>query len=355
MVRKLGLIAFANDGGLGAQTRRLAKLLNPERVMVIDSSGFSRNRAQHFEWYKDYPSFIATSFPISQVDVDKFLQNLTHVLCVENPYNFNLVWYAQKKGIKIYCQSNYEFNDNLDKPYLPVVDKFLMPSHWKLAEMKELFGEDRVMYLPPPIDPAELQTARQVNLKRRGKKRFLHVIGTAAHLDRNGTLDLVDTIPLTKGDFELIVRSQHNLSMDVFVDDPRVKYEVGNLEKNEDLYKDFDALLLPRRWGGLSLTANEALMAGLPVLMSDVSPQKSVLPAGWLCPANRQGSFVSHGEIPYYSVSHSTFGAMIDAFSQMSDEVMLGEKQKAFEIAMNYYSPDALKERYLNLFNDGKS
>lgn len=349
---KLGLIAFANDGGLGAQTRRLAKMLNPDRILVIDSSGFSRNKEQHLEWYKDYDYFTCNGFP-NNTDVQKFLPNLTHVLTAENPYNFGIVWWGQKQGTKILCQSNYEFCDNLQQPWLPVPDKFLMPSYWKLQEMEERFGKDRVMYLPPPIDPSEFEKARSVNLKRKGKKRFLHIIGTAAMTDRNGTLDLIDSISLAKSDFELVIKSQHPLSMDVFLDDPRVKYELNNVPVISDLYEGFDALLLPRRWGGLSLTTNEALMSGMPVLMTDISPNNSLLPEKWLVPAVLKGRFPARLPVEFYSVDHQKYAQKIDEVANMSDEQMFQERFLAFDIGVNSFSEKVLKPKYLQLFANG--
>jgi len=350
--RNLGLIAFANDGGLGAQTRRLAHFLKPERIMIIDSSGFSTNKEQHFEWYKDYPHFIVHGFPNND-EVKKFLQNLTHVFTVENPYNFGIVHWGQEQGIKIYCQSNYEFCENLAQPWLPTPDKFLMPSYWQLAEMEEIFGKDCVEHLPPPMDMAEFDKARTVNMKRRGKRgkcRFLHIIGTAATADRNGTLDLIDSIPKCKEDFELVIRSQHNLSMDVFLDDPRVTYEIGNSTENSSLFTNFDALLLPRRWGGLCLPMNEALASGLPVLMSDISPNDRILPKEWLTEASYKGKFMARTLIDYHSVDHEKYAAKIDWIAKMSIRDLMIHKHQAISCANSNFSNEALKERYSLLF-----
>jgi len=352
VARKLGLVAFANDGGLGAQTRRLAHMLKPERVMVINSSGFSSNKEQHFEWYKEYDSFIVNGFP-NNTDIKSFLPNLTHVLVAENPYNFGLIYWGQQQGTKIFVQSNYEFCDNLAQPWLPVPDKFLMPSHWKIKEMEELFGKDRVQYLPPPIDPQEFSKALGVNLKRSGKKRFLHIIGTPATVDRNGTFDLLDSIKLAKGDFELVIKTQHPLSMDVFLDDPRVKYEIDNIKDNNDLYEGFDALLLPRRWGGLCLTMCEALFSGLPVLMSDISPNKEILPASWLTPSTPMGRFPARTLIDFYSVDHQMYADKIDLFASMSYSQLGGIKRQAYDIGLENFSEEAVKSKYSALFNNG--
>ena len=342
---KIGLIAFANDGGLGSQTRRLAQLLKPDRILVIDSSGFSPNKVQHFEWYKEFDFFVTESFP-KNVEIDKFLPGLTHVFVVENFYNFYLPWRAKQLGIKTYCQANYEFLDNLDRPYLPNPDMYLMPSYWKLDEMKQRFG-DIVRYLPPPMNPDEFKKSRDINLKREERKpRFLHVVGTKAHNDRNGTLDLLEAVKLSEGDFELVIKSQHPLSIDYFLDDKRVKYVIGNSKKNSELFEDYDAVLFPRRWGGLSLGTNEALMSGLPVFMSDITPNKELLPKEWLVSANLAGKFISHGIIEYYSVDHQEFADKIDWFCSLSPYQRKELKKQAFNIALKNFSFAALIDQY---------
>ena len=350
---KLGIIVFANDGGIGIQTRRLTQMLKPERVMIVNTTAISQNKQQHYEWYKDYNPFLAKSFPPSNEDVKSFLPGLTHVICVENPYNFGLIYWGEQQGVKVLCQSNYEFCENLMQPWLPVPHKFLMPSYWKIEEMTKLFGKDKVMHLPPPIDPAEFKKARNINMKRKGKQvRFLHVIGTAAHLDRNGTLDLIEAVKKTKSDFKLVVKTQHLLSMDAFLDDPRVEYIAGNVAENNDLYEDFDALLLPRRWGGLSLTLNEAMMSGLPTIMTNISPQDLWLPQEWLIDATLKGSFTGRAPVEYYSVDHDKLAAKIDEFATMGRGKLNEEKKIAYKIATDSFSPEVLKDRYLYLFDD---
>ena len=41
---RLAIIARADATGLGNQTRRLVEMLNPERVLVIDSTPFNQNQ-----------------------------------------------------------------------------------------------------------------------------------------------------------------------------------------------------------------------------------------------------------------------------------------------------------------------
>jgi glycosyltransferase involved in cell wall biosynthesis len=342
----VGIIAFSNNSGLGAQTRRLVKMIKPDKVLVIDSSSFSENKEINLDWYKDYQTIVSHGFP-SNEDIKKFLKGLKFVLTCENPFNFNLVYWGQQQGTKIYCQVNYEFCENLSKPYLPIPDKFLMPSYWKIDDMKLHFGDDRVQYLPPPIDPAEFEKTRQVNLSRKGKARFLHIIGTMAHKDRNGTADLLKALKFAKGDFELVIRTQHQLPMEYSVDDPRVTYDLDSKATNAELYEDFDALILPRRYGGLSLTTNEALMSGLPVIMPKISPNDKLLPEAWLVEAERTSYFPSRSLIAVYSSNLQGLGAKMDWLSNMNLDPL---KATAFWAAKKNFSEEVLKPEYEKLF-----
>ena len=346
---KIGLVAFANNSGLGAQTRRLAKLINPHRILVIDSSNFSKNKKQHFEWYEDYEFFVSRGFP-SDTDSKLFLQGLTHVFTCENPYNFNMVYWAKQKGIKFYCQVNYEFSENVSKRYLPVPDLFLMPSHWKLNEMERIFGTQRVKYLPPPIETSEFEKPLKKNLKRSGKPRILHMIGTLASYDRNGTMQVLDAVTKSKSDFELVVHSQHPLPMTYFLDDSRVKYRIANFEYNHELYDDFDFVLLPRKFGGLCLPMNEALMSGLPVIMTDISPNNSILPKDWLVNATYSGTFNGVAPVDMFSADSVQLAQKIDKLVSTDLKPL---KTKALSLGIKHFSFEALKNEYLSLFESG--
>lgn len=347
MVR-LGLIAFANNGGLAVQTQRLAKMLKPDRILVIDSSSFSKNKEHDFTFFKDYEHFITQGFPKNH-EILKFIDGLTHVLTVENPYNFYLIHACREKGIKTYCQTNYEFCENVFAPHLPVPDLFLMPSYWMIEEMKSRFGEKKVIYLPPPTSLPEFVLTRSVNAKRKKtlKKKFLHIVGTLAFRDRNGTLDLLDALQLSQGDFKLVIRSQHELPEEYIRKDSRIEYRITNVKKNSDLYKGFDALILPRRYGGLSLTTNEALVSGLPVMMTDISPNDRLLPKKWLIPAVSVGEFQARAMIKYYSSDLLLLAGKIDEWASMDLSPL---KREAFEIGASNFSFKALEYQYKDLF-----
>lgn len=345
MVR-LGIVVFANDSGLGAQTHRLTQMLKPYRILAIDSTSFSKNKRQNWDWYNDFQGYKVDGFP-SNKEINTFLNGLTHVLVCENPLNFHLFEEAKRRGIKTFCQTNYEFCDNLNKPHLPIPDLFLMPSYWKVDEMKQRFGANRVLYLPPPINSNQFSEVREVNFNRHGIPSFVHIVGTLATHDRNGTLDLIASLQYTKANLTLTIKSQHDLPPEYMTNDPRVRYKLGNEPSTADLYRDFDAMILPRRYGGLALTVNEALMSGLPVIMPDISPNNELLPKEWLVNAKRETEFKAREIIDVYSVDHKALGRKIDWLSSLDFGII---KTEAFDLGYTNFSETQLQEKYQNLW-----
>lgn len=337
-----GELVFSNNSGIGIQSRRLCYLIKPNRILAIDSSGFSKNKKQHWDWYANFQGIITKhGFPTNR-EIDAFLKGLTRVFCIENPLNFYLLDECKRLGIKLYIQSNYEFCDHLNKN-LTLPTKFLMPSYWMIDEMRKRFGDDRVMYLPPPINPQEFTKARECNFRRKGKK-YLHIIGTLATHDRNGTLSIIESLRQSKGDFELIIRSQHELPKEYMTEDRRVKYEIRNSQEVADMYYDFDAVILPRRYGGLSLVCNEALMSGLPVIMIDISPNNQLLPKKWLIPARKTADLMTRTIIPVYSANVQ---ALADTLNNL--QVTEEDKIEAFELGYNQFSETELLPKYQSL------
>lgn len=339
---KLGIVCFANHSGLGNQTRRLTYMLKPDRILVINSESFSKNRYQNYQWYENFNGYIVNGFPTNR-EIKVFLNGLTHVIFCENPLNFTLISHARKMGIKTYCQSNYEFCDNLNNPSLPLPDVFMMPSYWMLDEMKRRFSNE-VVHLPPPIDPNEFVQVREKNMNRKPTVfKLLHVVGTLAAKDRNGTLDLLRALRHTTSNFHLTIKSQHELPEEYIVKDRRITYSMQNEQDPVMLYDDFDALILPRRYGGLALTCNEALMSGLPVIMTDISPNNELLPEQWLVKAFLTDKLMTREMIDVYATKPRELASKIDWLVTQNIDTM---KIEAFDIAHQNFSPAALLPKY---------
>jgi glycosyltransferase involved in cell wall biosynthesis len=80
----------------------------------------------------------------------------------------------------------------------------------------------------------------------------------------------------SKAEYELVVTTQTPLNFNT--KDKRLTLSQDNVKNREDLYNGFDAMVLPRRYAGLCLPMNEALISGMPVFMTDVSPNNQILP-----------------------------------------------------------------------------
>lgn len=332
---KLLLIARMDKSGLGFQTRNLAYMLKPDRILIIDSTPFNKND-QHPEWYDSFQTNTVSGFPHAQ-HVKQVLKGITHVLTCEIPYNYQ---FFDTAGVKSFLQPNWEFFETPKFRPHPRPDHLLMPSYWHLEDANQYVP---ATYLPPPLFPQDFKNARQKNLNRTGKSRFLHVLGKMAAHDRNGSVQLLNALKYCKEDFELVIHSQFPMNQPV--DDPRLKYRMSNLPEPQDIYEDFDAVIMPRKYGGLCLPMNEALMCGLPVLMTDISPNNKVLPKDWLVSTKEDGVLESKMPVQMHKANEVSLAKRIDWLAKISDQELVEMKTKALDLGMEY-SADKLKPKY---------
>jgi len=341
---RLGVVARMDKSGLGqGQTLPLTKMLNPYRVLLIDSTMFNQ-RVQHPEWYRDFVTHTVNGFP-TNAECIRFLNGLTHVIFCETPMNWNLVALANQRGIKTVFCPNPEFVDHFLNPLLPMPWKVVAPSNWMIEKLRTIFPA--AIVIPPPLFPEDFEAARETNLARRGFRRFLHVAGMPAVNDRAGTQTALEALKYTSAEFDLVIRSQKPLVCQT--DDPRVTFDSSDPDNNAELFADADCLVHPRRYGGLNLIANEALTAGLPVIMPGISPNDAVLPSEWLVPAQKAGQFQTRTTIDLYDTDPIALAAKIDEFCVMSDEDLRARKERAFQIGHDNYSVQAVKPRWEEL------
>jgi hypothetical protein len=342
---RIGIITRSDNTGLGNQTKELVDMLKPIKILLIDSTPFNQN-PQHPEWYKDYDCIRSTGFPSLQ-QIKLFLNQVDVVISCETFYDQNFVRYAQRKGVKTILQYNYELFGNLAAPNLPVPDVLLSPSVWHIEHVKKLFGnQSKVIHLPPPTNPLTFSGAKETNLSK-DHNRILHIAGKKAAKDRNGTNTVLDMLKYSKADYELVIRSQSEIETNV--KDSRLTIEIGNPDNREDMYAGFDAMVLPRRYAGLCLPMNEALMSALPVFMTNVSPNDHVLPKEWLVKSTSLGTFRTKVRIELFDADLKELALSIDTY--MVNKNKEQEKQKAFDIGMSNFSPSLLINEYKNLIS----
>jgi hypothetical protein len=342
---RLGIIARSDNTGLGNQTRELVNMLNPDKIMLINSRFFNQNK-QHPEWYEGYNcQTTIKGFPTTD-EILKFLTDIDVVISCELFYNPKFVDLAKKRGIKTILQYNYEFLDYLANPRLTLPDVLVAPSLWNFEDVVDKFGDKTsVVHLPPPTDINIFSQAKEIN-KSKTHKRLLHIAGKAAVKDRNGTNTVIEMLNYSSGDYELVIKTQSQL--DIKCNDPRLTIDASSPDSHQSLYEGFDAMILPRRYAGLCLPMNEALISALPVFMTNISPNNKVLPNEWLFNSTKIDQLQTRTMLDVYDGDAKMLGKLVDDYYSLD---MPNLKDKAFDIGNDNFSIQSLKDKYINLIN----
>jgi glycosyltransferase involved in cell wall biosynthesis len=337
-----GIIARCDNTGLGNQTRDLVRMLNPDRILLVNSAKFNNNK-QYPEWYDGYNVTMTNGFPTKQ-EVAMFMDGLNSVLTCETFYHPHFINLAQRRKVKTLMQYNYEFLDHLNKPDMPLPTYMISPSYWKVDETIAKFGNDtKVVHIPPPIYLDDFKPARENNMSK-DHKRILHIGGKAASQDRNGTQTVIDMLRHSKADYELVIRSQSELNINY--KDSRLTVEIGNIDSRSEMYNGFDAMIMPRRYAGLCLPMNEALVSGLPVFMTDISPNNQILPRDWLVSSSKVSTLMTRVKLDVYEADVRELAKKIDRYIN-SDKKL--QKEKALTIGFENFDPSILKDQYLQI------
>lgn len=344
--------------GLAAQMDSIIRAIRPDIIVGLDSSGFNRGAPQDFHKYDGFEKYVLNGFPTNRDIVLTLKKNITHAFLCETAYNDSFYSYARHRGVKTFTWINPEYfepflvaaktNIESARAY-PLPSTILLPSTWYESEIRQLLPNHDIRVLRPPIIVSDFKEARDVNLRRVGRRRFLHNVGRLCSSDRNGTLSLLEALRHTTADFELCIHSQAPLPPEYIVDDRRVRYDFTNVENSYDLYKDYDALILPRRYAGLCLPKNEALAAAMPVIMPRVSPNTDILPDDWLISAAPHDQLQTRILLDVYNVDAIELAAKIDSIVSMPDKELLKMKVEAYELASNHFSESVFREQYNKL------
>ena len=342
---RIGIIARSDNTGLGNQTRELVKMLNPTKILLIDSSHFNGNK-QHPEWYSEYNVTTTKKGMASKEEAYEFLDGLDVVISCEIFYHNSFITMAKKRKVKTILQYNYEFLDYLVNPDLELPDILVSPSLWNFEDVVNKFSDrSKVIHLPPPTSVELFANAKNINISKTHKK-ILHIGGKAAVKDRNGTNTVIEMLNYSKADYELVIKSQTLL--DIKCDDSRLTIDTSNPETRESLYEGYDAMILPRRYAGLCLPMNEALLASLPVFMTNISPNNSILPKAWLVDSNKIDRLMTRTMLDVYEGDPKMLAKLVDDYY---DSDIFLNKSKAFDIGINNFSNETLYQKYQDLLN----
>jgi hypothetical protein len=246
---RLGLIARATNRGLGIQTWEIWRHLNPAVTVLIDSIP-DRGRWKFYpERFTDavITEWEGYTAPIS-AEAEDALLTCDVIFTVETPYSVTLFEKARAKGIATVIYVNPELWREHETEHASAV---WVPTAWR----NELIPRAEIVPMPVALDRFQFNPGN----------KYLHLGGHKARLDRNGMELSIRAaryaqIPLT-------VTTQDRLRMD-----GRGIQLMMEKENYWEMYEGHGVLVMPRKYGGLCLPVQEAMAAGLAVIMSDTAP-----------------------------------------------------------------------------------
>jgi hypothetical protein len=264
-VVRIGLLARAEDRGLGIQTWEWWRHMRPDATLVVDLAELTGGFPMHPGRYE--------SAPVARWDGERFtdeamvrdwLAGVDALYTAETLYDDRMAGWCAAAGVRAHVHINPELWRARRAERAAVVP--WAPTAWRLDHLPP---STQVVPVPVPLDRWPVPAPQRAN----DEAAFLHVAGKRAAGDRNGTSLLLAALQ----------RVSVPMRMRIITQDPRlpvprchpavhVDLHVGGIEDYWRLYDDADVLVMPRRYGGLCLPVNEAAGAGLALVMSDVAP-----------------------------------------------------------------------------------
>lgn len=322
---RLGLVAYSTDTGLGKQTLDIYRHLTPHKTLVVDIQTLNGAQTHHDR----YPDARITEHGLpTHAECDWLTDDIDTLIVCETPLNYGLFDIARQKNVRTILQYNVEFLDYLQSPHLPLPDLLAAPTHWLTDVVEHL--DTKVELQPVPIDTTTLtqNTSTQI-------QSFGHIVGRPATNDRNGTRTYLEASHILEqttpgiphhiyiqslGQYypqtlQMILDSTRSLDITLHED----------VASTHELYDHMDCLVLPRRFGGLCLPAQEAIGSHIPVIMSDISPNETLIPRELRIPATQAEILHARTDITCHDTdSH----ALADTMQALSDDAILYQKAK---------------------------
>lgn len=306
-------MARAEDRGLGIQTWEWARHMDPAHVLIVGMGELARGFPAHLGRYDPWPNTLV-EFDGTRLDetlVRQVLAEVDVLYCAETWYDDRLPEWCHDAHVVLVCHVNPEFF-RWHGRHLPAV-RWWLPTVWRFQHLP---ASARVVPVPVPLDrwpdPVE---------PHYGPARFLHVAGHRAAGDRNGTNLVMAALGRCRAEMRVEIATQDPRLPDVrHGTNVELARTVGGEVNYWDLYAGHDVLVMPRRYGGLCLPANEAAGAGLGLVMSDASPNGSTWPAELVPVSNRHPFGTPGGTVTSHTTDSRHLARVLDMLARDHDE-----------------------------------
>lgn len=302
---RFGVIGRADRGGLAAQTRGVAEHLPVDAAMIVDLGQSNRGPLDLGSWRRLVPEIRVVQNPPTDDDVRWLVDQVDVLYTAESTYHPGLNAYCHERGVRLVVHANAEIHDPVASGYEA---ELWAPTNYRLDLLPRW-----TQVVPMPVDLAAAP-AEPPALGR--PLRLLHVAAPAFN-DRNGTALVLDALPFLDYDATLVIVGDDGQTYPerygrvVIERQPTVDDRWSN-------YDNVDALVLPRRYGGLCLPMIEAASRGLPVVTLDLEPQCS-----WftypLVPAHELRRVVMKGEPDGHPIHDANPSDLAVAMNALAD------------------------------------
>jgi len=302
-IMKVGLIARADARGLGHITREFFRHVEPAKTLVIKPT--VAHHGQHMGWYPasstQQVSHVEWERELPESNMVAWLSGLDVVYTAETFYDERVPKWAASVGCATVLHANPEF-------YRADIIRDSNPTAiWNQSPWRHDTLRTGAVVVPTPVATDRFQpTNRGI-----GPLKILVVVGGNASHDRNGTQGLLRALAYVKEPVDVTLVSQTRQRSPV----PKVGSNVTVKHTTADgdywnMYDRHDVLVMPRRYAGNALPVQEAMAAGLAVVMTDCSPNEwwepvIRVPAGKTDTINTPGGVVDVFDVCPWSLAET--------------------------------------------------
>ncbi len=288
--------------------------MQPTKTLVIKMEN-ARGFAQDFDQYSGEQVVTFDGHHLPEAEVKAWLRGLDVLYSAETFYDWRIVKWAHDAGVATICHVMPEFMRHNSEP-LPHPTQWWAPTTWRLD------------LLPPgtpvvPV-PVEHDVFPLTPAGTGDRLQVVHVAGHRAAGDRNGTLQLLTAAQRVRAPMDIYVHTQDDHLPRIRTLKPGVTLHMlpGGKRTRPELYAGMHLHVLPRRYGGLCLPAQESLASGLGLAMTDVAPNPSTWP---LVPLKGQWEgrqATPSGEVRSFSADSLYMARVLDSLARDPQKVV---------------------------------